>query len=304
MKDIWVKKRNIFSEHHAQVPVVDIYPNGYKIYYSTRNESGRSIPMSVFFSKDFSQYNSPIKLDLKLGAPGSFDWSGIMPTDIITLDNGTKYLYYIGWSRRLDVPYHNNLGLAISEDHGSTWRKFSNGPVFHTSHKEPGYVGTVEIMIEDGIWKMWYLSCREWTEYQGIMEPIYDIKFAYSKNGIEWEPIDKTCISLCDQEGGISAARVVKKENGEYKMWFSVRNKIDYRDNPEKSYRIESATSLDGLEWKRTGIEIQRSEGEGWDSTMVAYPYIIEETDKKIMFYNGNGFGKSGIGYAVSKNPF
>jgi len=37
---------------------------------------------------------------------------------------------------------------------------------------------------------------------------------------------------------------------------------------------------------------------------MVAYPYIIvEESDKKIMFYNGNGFGKSGIGYAVSENP-
>ena len=36
---------------------------------------------------------------------------------------------------------------------------------------------------------------------------------------------------------------------------------------------------------------------------MVEYPYIVLEEDKKIMFYNGNGFGKTGIGYAVSENP-
>ena len=37
---------------------------------------------------------------------------------------------------------------------------------------------------------------------------------------------------------------------------------------------------------------------EGWDSIMVAYPYVIRFNDKYWMFYNGNGFGKSGFGYA------
>ena len=32
---------------------------------------------------------------------------------------------------------------------------------------------------------------------------------------------------------------------------------------------------------------------------MVAYPYIIKDNNKLIMFYNGNKFGKTGIGYAI-----
>ena len=59
------------------------------------------------------------------------------------------FLYYIGWSNRLDVPYHNNLGLAISNDGGRPFSKFSEGPVFSTSSEEPGYIGTISVM-EDG----------------------------------------------------------------------------------------------------------------------------------------------------------
>lgn len=295
----WIKKGNIFNDHHSQLPVVDILEDSYRIYYSTRDNDGRSIPMSLDFNRDLSQRSSPNKIDLKLGDRGYFDWSGIMPTSIVTLKNGVKYLYYIGWSRRIDIPYHNNLGLAISEDNGITWKKFSKGPIFHTSYNEPGYIGTVDILIEDDIWRMWYLSCREWIEHEGKIEPIYDIKYAVSKDGIKWDPTNDVCIPLKGEEGGISSARILKISDTEYKMWFSVRDKIDYRTNPEKSYRIESAFSTDGIKWTRNGLEMGRSLNESWDDFMVAYPYIIKEGTKKIMFYNGNGFGKTGIGYSV-----
>jgi hypothetical protein len=199
---MWNKQGNIFNEHHAQVPVIDNQLDTYKIYYCTRNSEGKSIPMVISVSKkDPTKYLNPIKLDLKLGKPGSFDWAGIMPTEIITLKNGTKYLYYIGWSRRLDVPYHNNLGLAVSYDDGKTWEKYSNGPIFNTNYLEPGYVGTVNILVEDEVWKMWYLSCRNWIKDGSKMEPIYDIKYATSTDGINWIPTGKTCIPLKNNEG-------------------------------------------------------------------------------------------------------
>ncbi len=83
-------------------------------------------------------------------------------------------------------------------------------------------------------------------------------------------------------------------------MFFSVRDRTDYRKNPEKSYRIEGAFSGNGEDWIRTGLEIKRSTIESWDDLMVAYPYVVEKDGKKIMIYNGNGFGKTGIGYAIS----
>jgi hypothetical protein len=80
--------------------------------------------------------------------------------------------------------------------------------------------------------------------------------------------------------------------------WFSVRGKLSYRDNINESYKIKSATLINN-EWIRNKeIELDVS-SDGWDSEMVAYPYIVKENNKLIMFYNGNKFGKTGFGYAT-----
>jgi predicted GH43/DUF377 family glycosyl hydrolase len=298
---MWEKQGLIFDNHHSQVPVVDVYDNFYRIYYSTRIE-GKSNPMFIDVDKNNPKLilKKSEKPMLNLGNPGSFDWAGIMPTEIITVGN-KKFLYYIGWSLRVDVPYHNNLGLAISEDNGNTWVKFSEGPVFSTSHKEPGYVGTANIIIEDGVWRMWYLSCLKWINSDHGIEPTYDIKYATSINGIDWVPTGITCIPLEGNEGGISSSRVIK--NGDtYQMWYSIRNKLDYRNNVNNSYRIKKSISKDGINWvKNNDIELDVSSKNDWENKMVCYPYIVDNGDELIMFYNGNNFGSTGIGYAIQR---
>lgn len=297
----WVKKQNIFNKHHAQLPVVDEYDLFYRLYYSTRIE-GKSQPMFIDIDKNNPNLilNESKKPILKLGESGSFDWAGIMPTEIITIGD-VKFLYYIGWSLRLDVPYHNNLGLAISYDNGETWQKYSNGPVLSTSHLEPGYIGTVSVLIEKNIWRMWYLSCLNWVKSNIGMEPTYDIKYAESIDGINWLPSGLTCIPLENNEGGISSQRVLKI-NGKYYMWYSIRNVLDYRTNTENSYRIKMATSDNGYDWvKNNNTELDIDSSSEWDNIMVCYPFLIKKENKLIMFYNGNGFGKTGIGYAISE---
>ena len=299
---IWEKKGLVFNQKRSQLPVVDVHKDFFRIYYSSRIE-GKSLPFFI----DVDKKNPSIILNesknniLELGLHGSFDWAGVMPTDIIDLGD-KKYLYYIGWSLRQDVPYHNNLGLAISYDNGDTWSKFSEGPVFHTSYKEPGYIGTVEILIENGIWRMWYLSCKNWVQHDGLMEPTYDIKYAESKNGIDWEPLGIVCVPLEGNEGGISSCRVIKT-NENYKMWYSVRNKFNYRKDKNNSYKIKMATSDDGINWvKIKNPVLDVSEENEWENEMVCYPYIVDNISELIMFYNGNNFGNTGIGYATQRN--
>jgi hypothetical protein len=83
-------------------------------------------------------------------------------------------------------------------------------------------------------------------------------------------------------------------------MWYCYRGSIDYRTDKQQSYRLGYAESIDGLRWARKDNEvgIDRSET-GWDSVMMCYPYIYEHKGRKYLFYNGNGFGESGLGYAV-----
>jgi sucrose-6-phosphate hydrolase SacC (GH32 family) len=128
------------------------------------------------------------------------------------------------------------------------------------------------------------------------MEPTYDVRFAKSNDGINWDPQSmKPVIALENEEGGISSARVIKSSNNNFVMFFSVRNKINYRVNKADSYRIKSAHSTNELDWKRNDEILIDVSKEGWDDFMTCYPYVIDS----VMFYNGNGFGKTGIGYAL-----
>lgn len=301
---MWKKLGNIYDKHHAQVPVALTLDDKWRIFYSDRI-NGKSVPKYIDVSKeDYQIINSDETPISDHGRKGTFDWAGVMPTAVIKPEQSVTFLYYIGWAIRKDVPYHNNLGLMISKDNGKTFQKFSEGPVLSTSYKEPGYVGTISILLDNDIFKGWYLSCREWIETaDGKIEPVYDIKYATSKNGIDWDPTNETCICLEDDEGGISQASVIK-DSGVYHMWFSSRKKSDFRNNKDNSYRIRYATSKDGVHWTRQkdlsfGLDVSL---EGWDSEMVEYPCVVKENKDLYLFYNGNGFGRTGIGLAKWTN--
>lgn len=305
---MWEKKGWIYnvdgafswSKSHAQVPVVDVLNDRLRIYYATRNDSGKSNVSFIEVDKADPQkilykHDRPL---FELGNCGTFDDSGIMPSCIIRAEE-KKYLYYVGWTTRQTVPYHNAVGLAASKDGGASFTKISEGPVISVNHIEPYFSGTSFVMKDSGLYKMWYLSCIGWEMINGRHEPLYNIKYAESDNGIDWKQNGKVAIELQGDEGGLVSASVIKKA-GRYLMWFGKRKKNDYRDNTENSYRIGYAESIDGIDWIRkdhlSGIDIS---AEGWDSQMISYPYVIQIADTLLMFYNGNGFGKTGFGYAV-----
>jgi hypothetical protein len=305
----WIKKGLVYTTNtkydwnktHAQVPVVDMVSEKvWRIYYSSRNAAGQSNcsyieveagnPTNILY-----EHPEPI---LPFGHIGAFDDCGIMPTSIVTIGN-RKLLYYIGWTVRQTVPYHNSIGVAVSEDGGKTFSKMFEGPVIATSKTEPYFNGTAYVMHAAGLWQAWYLSCTKWEIINGKPEPFYNIKYAESHNGIDWKRDGIVAIDyLNDGEGGIVSASVVK-EAAKYRMWYGTRSATDYRTDKNQSYRIGYAESHDGFKWTRmdesVGISIS---DEGWDSEMISYPNVIEHKGKKIMFYNGNGFGRTGFGYA------
>jgi hypothetical protein len=305
----WVKKGLIYkpdgklewSQSHAQVPVVDkMNENSWRIFFSTRDNKNRSNASYIDINA-----NNPLeilkindKLLLPLGALGTFDDCGVMPSWVIEND-GLKYMYYIGWNVRNTIAYHNAIGLAISDDGGETYKKFSEGPLFDRNYIEPHYSGTSCILIENGIWKNWYLSCVKWEMVMGKSEPFYHIKYAESRDGINWDRKGTIAIDYKhNKEAGIVKASVIK-EGEFYKMWYSYRNIDNYRIDKNQSYRIGYAESTNGIDWIRmddkNNLDVS---GQGWDSEMVEYPHVVKHNDKLLMFYNGNGFGESGFGYA------
>jgi hypothetical protein len=82
-------------------------------------------------------------------------------------------------------------------------------------------------------------------------------------------------------------------------MWYCYRGSIGFRAAGE-TYRIGYASSKDLQTWERSdsnaGISVSEA---GWDSQMVCYPEVVQVDGRVLLFYNGNGFGEGGFGYAV-----
>ena len=306
----WEKKGLIFApDHnydwmvsHAQVPLVDrVDDNTLRIYFGTRDKHNRTVTTYIEVAAEDPSHVSYVHDQpvLGLGELGCFDDSGAMPSWIV--DRGSlKYLYYTGWNTSTTVPYRNSIGLAVSRDGGQTFERAFKGPLLDRTQYEPHFCAVPCVLVEDGKWRMWYLSGVRWDVFNDKPEPRYHIKYAESDDGINWDRRGIVCIDFkSENEAGIVRPSVIK-DGAVYRMWYSYRGLENYRTDKKNSYRIGYAESEDGIEWVRNdeylSLDVSPS---GWDSEMVAYPYMYADSTRKYMFYNGNGFGRSGLGYAV-----
>jgi hypothetical protein len=276
----------------------------WRIYFASRDSTNRANTTFVDVragdpSHLLYRHSAPI---LSLGEVGAFDSAGIMPGWIVSLDE-KKYLYYTGWSVGGSTPYELAIGLAVSEDGGATWKKFSKTPVLGLTDDEPYMVGSPCVLVEGGRWRCWYFSSTKWEKFNDRLEAVYHIKYAESDDGIAWRREGLIAVDYEAEDEAIARGSVIRDGNS-YRMWYAFRKTTKFRDDPTRSYRIGYAESTEGTEWKRmderAGIDVS---GSGWDSEMISYPYVFRYKGILYMFYNGNGFGRSGFGYAIGAWP-
>ncbi len=140
---------------------------------------------------------------------------------------------------------------------------------------------------------MWYTSFIKWERTNDQIKHYYVIRYSESTNLKDWSRASHICINFkSDEEFAISRPSVIKIDN-KYHMWFAYRGEY---------YRIGYASSDDGINWTRedekAGINVSTS---GWDSESICYPHVFRHKDYLYMIYNGNNYGKAGLGIARHK---
>lgn len=309
----WMKKgliycpsgKNGFDKTHCHKPTPLIIDNEtVRVYFGVRDENSKTrttfIDLSIDNLNEIKYIHDKPVIDL--GKIGCFDDSGANVCSVVKKDSKI-FMYYIGWNPSTTVHTRNSIGVIFSEDNGFSFNRIYDGSILDRDKLEPYYTGAVDVKYDEdeNIWKMWYTSGSEWKMVNNKPEIFYHIKYATSKNGIDWDKTYTTCIKP-QNEFECTARPSVIKINGKYLMWYSRRNIIDFRTDFRNGYRGGYAESNDGINWIRKdyefGLDIS-SNASDWDSQAIAYPYVIKIKDRLIMFYNGNGFGKTGFGYAV-----
>jgi predicted GH43/DUF377 family glycosyl hydrolase len=145
---------------------------------------------------------------------------------------------------------------------------------------------------------MYYLAGEKWQVVDNRAESLYKIRLATSEDGVTWTKLNKDLIESKLADGECQAGPDVFFKDGKYHMYFTYRHAHDYR-NKDRGYRIGYAYSSDAITWTRddskAGIGLSTT---GWDSEMQHYPHVFEVDNDHYMVYNGNDFGRYGLGLA------
>jgi hypothetical protein len=277
---------------HAALPALAPAPDGgWHLYFSPRDGEGRARIARGRFSLEpaptlDATETVPV---LDVGVLGAFDDRGVTMSSLVTT-NGQTFLYYTGWTLGVTVPFYLAAGLAVCKD-GVRFERVSRAPVLDRNEVDPFLTASPFVMIDEGMWRMWYVSGSAWDLVNGAPRHSYHIKYAESRDGVRWERDGHVCVDYASAEEYAFGRPFVRRDGNLYRMWYSYRG---------SRYRIGYAESKDGLSWTRKdqqgGLE---PSGSGWDGEMVEYPWIFGSCGRDYMLYNGNDYGVSGIGLAV-----
>ena len=303
----WKKLGLIFAPNHettkminyARIPIADHIGNGtFDIYFGSRDLTNRERIFKIKYDLNTLQIKHVKTTPILVFGENlcAFDDNGVSPCCILSLEN-RKILYYCGWNIHVNIPFTCAIGMAESIDGGNTFIKKFEGAVLDRDRFDPQFVAVNDVIIDEGKYRTWYLSCKKWVKNDNHIKHYYNIKHAISVNGIDWEKNYDTAIDFKNEfEYAISTPRIIKDGNKDYKMWYSYRGQKD-----SDKYRIGYAESKNGINWIRMDEKMQslNLSSSGWDSEMVCYPFVFDYNGNRYLLYNGNGYGKSGFGIAI-----
>lgn len=316
----WEKRGLIFrpSDHalpfdhceFAQSPQGVSLDDRVRIFFSTRTRDssvGKFVSHICYvdFDHDLQRVLGVSKQPvIDQGGLGCFDEHGIFPLSPLRMGDQI-YGYTCGWSRRVSVSVETGIGLAISENNGRSFRRIGTGPILSATLNEPCLVGDAFVLHCEGKFVMWYIYGRPWQRFSAGAPPdrIYKIAMATSDDGIRWtkrneQPLVEDMLGPTECQ----ALPTVMQVGGRYHLYFCFRHASDFRDHPDRGYRLGYAWSENLTQWHRNdaAVGIQRSEETtAWDCQMMCYPNVFQHRGRTFLLYNGNHFGREGFGVAV-----
>lgn len=297
----WIKQGLIYNysgelqwaQHSFTKPTPFLKQNGIlRVFGGLRDENG--VSRIGYVDLDCKNLKNVLGLSknpiIDIGKPGTFDDNGVVPTCAFNY-NGKVYLYYEGYQLANKVKFLSYTGLAISEDDGDTFIKYSETPVTERINEEL-LIRAIHCVIPcENELRVWYTAGSKFEKIGESYHPSYNIRYLTSRDGFYFPNAGKVILDIEGDEYRVGKPFVFIKDDV-YHMYYSVATK-------HAPYRINSAFSRDGVEFTKNTGEVICVSDSGWDSQMICYPYVINIFGELVLFYNGNYFGQTGFGYAT-----
>lgn len=273
---------------HAAYPTPVRIDDRVRLFFSSRDEDNRGRvgwcdvdvrnPATIISGSRHSMFD--------VGRPGTFDDCGISVSQVLKIQDHWR-MYYLGWNRPTTVPLHNAIGLAVSKAPDRFHRAFE-GPLLDRSLVDPFSVSYPFVMRKGNKWTMYYGTHRGSGLSEKTMAHV--ITSAYSKDGIRWAPSGETVIGL--KRGEFALARPWLIPANSPLMMFTIYG---------KHRRIGLARQERNGRWRRINDDFIPRSREPWASDDVCYASHLRTGGRDLIFYCGNGYGRTGFGVAEVK---
>jgi len=278
---------------HASNPVaVPLGGSVFRFLYSGRDDRNRSSVGWVDVDlKTLAVVGVAASPYLEHGLDGSWYRDGVGIGNAFP-DGHVIRVGFMAWQASGLGHWRGDIGLATLQGDG-TLSVDGDGPWLGASEEDPVSLSYPWVMARpDGSLDVWYGSTVTWDAGNGEM--LHVIKYARRVQDGTWQFSGQVIPHVLGVAQAFSRPCVVAGVTAPYDMWFS------YRAGDGTPYRIGHATSGDGMRWEPdlSGTVLRASDG-GWDATMVEYPYVFDYDGRWYMAYNGDGYGRTGIGLAV-----
>ena len=284
-----------WSRSHAQMPTPILQNDSIRVLFTTRDANGLSRISSVDLDLELQVIDVQPRQDpaLNIGKFGKFDQHGVMCSTILQ-DQEKISMYYIGWDTNTDYPYSLSIGLATSDDFGDSFTKLQMDPVINAEFGNGIFSTTPFVWKDRGNLKMLYSTGKSWIRSGKDYESRYVIASATSANGEDWKPEKMANPTVLDENFSYARPTLIDLD-GESHILYSKRFNLDFRTG-SGGYKIEMARVVSDSRWDPCTLEFEQNDiYENFLSEMQCYAYPMSINGKKLLFMNGNNFGKSGF---------
>jgi predicted GH43/DUF377 family glycosyl hydrolase len=255
--------------------------------------------------------------------PDSFDAGGVETPAVVKGPNDRYFLFYSA-----DAPPKGSnkwaIGLALSDDGGNTWNKWTEGPVLtgngewegpfsEESDKGAQSIGgvsepTIIYDAEQQLFKLWYSGLGHRNGKLG-----FRIGYGTSPDGVNWtrqaDPVLEPGADGEWDDAVVSHVNVVHDPKYGYHMFYFGTSGANYAA-AERSRAamipgaIGHAYSKDGLSWQRDANPVLSTIPDSWEAWMVGGPTSIIQGDQVKLWYFGSAVHneyKFTLGMATAK---
>jgi hypothetical protein len=282
------------SRSHAMLPTPLVMSDRVRVFYASCDADMRG---RVFFA-DFEP-SPPFQVMgrspgpvLDVGPAGAFDCDGANPSQAFEVD-GRLALLYIGWRRGPpDEPYSLFGAVAVSDDRGESFAR-ADTPLLPPRPHERLFRTAPFMERTSGGYRLLYIGGDAFVAAaDGRRLPTYSLMELKSPQPWSWGGTPTVLMSPDVDAGEVGFGRPVVFANAdsERRLMLSVRT--------GDGYRLVETTAEFGPNERPALMTVIPAPLAAWEREMTCFGAPCVANGRQLLFYNGDGYGRSGMGLA------